>query len=60
MVLITSPELWKKLDGTPGAYQGEDVGDFMAWLASEEGAKADADVIRYVTDWTKANAMMRA
>lgn len=61
MVLITSPDVWKKLQGTPGAYHGDDVGDFLAWLCSDAGRETDAaDVVRYVTDWQNANAMLRA
>jgi NAD(P)-dependent dehydrogenase (short-subunit alcohol dehydrogenase family) len=55
MVLATGEHLWGQFQNTPGAYRGEDVGDFMAWLASDEGAEAKADVIRFVTDWNKAN-----
>mgnify|MGYP003383459672 CR=1 FL=1 len=61
MVLVTMPELWKKLEGTPGAFHGDDVGDFLAWLCSDAAKETDAaDVIRYVTDWQNANVMLRA
>jgi hypothetical protein len=50
----------KKLQGTPGAYQGDDVGDFLAWLVSAEGISVREEVVRYVTEWGKANAVLRA
>ncbi|MBI5493618.1 MAG: SDR family oxidoreductase [Deltaproteobacteria bacterium] len=60
VVLITAPELWATLQGTPGAHRGDDVGEFMARLGGGDDAGMDGEVIRYVTDWASANAMLRA
>lgn len=57
MVLVTGEQLWSQFDGQPGAYRGEDVGDFMAWLASDAGREAEAEVLHFVTNWEKANAI---
>lgn len=61
VVVITKPEMWIKFEGTSGAYQGDDVGDFMAWLTAEESREITrpADVIRYVTDWSQANEILK-
>lgn len=59
MVLATNESLWAKFAGDPAAYRGDDVGEFMAWLVSDEGAEAKPDVVYYVTDWNKANAAIR-
>lgn len=60
VVLVTTPELWPKMERLPGAHKGDDIGDFVAWLASDEGGAEEAEVIRFVTTWAAANAMLRA
>jgi len=57
MVLATSEGLWSQFEGQPGAYRGDDVGEFLAWLVSDQGKTAQPDVITYVTNWNKANAI---
>lgn len=57
MVLATSEALWAKLGGEPGAFRGDDVGEFNAWLVSDAGRMVEPDVVTYVTDWKKSNAI---
>lgn len=57
MVLATGRDLWPEFAGKPGAFRGDDVGDFLAWLLSDAAADVEPPVIHYVTDWKKANAM---
>ena len=57
MVLATGPDLWDEFAQTPGAFRGDDVGDFLAWLVSDAAAVVEPPVLHYVTDWKKANAM---
>ncbi|MDX1617019.1 MAG: SDR family oxidoreductase [Candidatus Promineifilaceae bacterium] len=57
MVLATGPDLWQEFAQTPGAFRGDDVGDFLAWLVSDAAAGVEPPVLHYVTDWKKANAM---
>lgn len=57
MVLATGADLWNEFAQTPGAFRGDDVGDFLAWLVSDAAAAVEPPVLHYVTDWKKANAM---
>lgn len=60
LILATDPKLWSVLSQTPGAYRGEDLGDFFGWLASDAGRDERQSVLYFVTDWHKANAMREA
>ena len=57
MVLATGPDLWSEFAGKPGAFRGDDVGDFLAWLVSDAASGVEPSVLHYVTDWRKANAI---
>ena len=59
LVLATGPDLWDEFAHTPGAFRGDDVGDFLAWLVSDAASDVEPSVLHYVTDWKKANAMRR-
>lgn len=57
MVLATGRDLWSEFAGKPGAFRGDDVGDFLAWLVSDAASGVEQPVLHFVTDWQKANAM---
>lgn len=59
MVLATGEHLWQEFQGQPGAFRGDDVGDFLGWLVSDEADNVEETVLHYVTNWEKANAMRR-
>lgn len=59
MVLATGEHLWQEFKDQQGAFRGDDVGDFLGWLVSDEANGVDVPVVHYVTQWEQANAMRR-
>ncbi len=60
MVLATGERLWQEFEGQSGAFRGDDVGDFLGWLLSQNADDIEPSVLHYVTNWEKANIMRHA